>query len=121
MMGMIEDGIAEIKIAIEISNGEVANWKSDLAWAYAKLGKFEEVRKILNDLLKINEQSHKSETEIAGVYVSLGEKEKAMEWLEKAYDLHAGYLTSLNYDSSFDDIRTDPRFKALLEKIGFPN
>jgi adenylate cyclase len=121
MKGRIEEGIAEIKTAIEISKGEMANWKSDLAWAYAKMGNMEEVRNILAELLKTNEQSHKSETEIAAVYVSLGEKDKAFEWLEKAYDRHAGYLLGLNYDSSFDDIRTDPRFQALRKKIGFPD
>ena len=53
------------------------------------------------------------------IYVSSGEKDKAMEWLEKAYDRHAGYLLGINFDSSFDDIRSDPRFQALLKKIGF--
>ncbi len=119
--GMIEEGIAEIKKAIEISEGKFSNWISDLAWAHAKAGNIEEAKSILADLLRINEQSHKSETEIAGVYLSLGEKDKAMEWLEKAYDRHAGYLLAINYDCSFDDFRSDPRFRALLKKIGFPD
>jgi TolB-like protein/Tfp pilus assembly protein PilF len=119
--GMIEEGIAEIKIAIEISKGNVANWISDLAYAYARAGNINEVRKILADLLKINEESHKSETEIAGVYLSLGEKDKAIEWLEKAYDRRAGYLLGIIFDSSFDGFRSDPRFQALLKKIGFPD
>ncbi len=121
MKEMIEEGISEIKRAIEISKGKVANWISDLALAYARAGNINEVRNILADLLRINEQSHKSETEIAGVYLSLGEKDKAMEWLEKAYERHAGYLVNINYDSSFDDFRSDPRFQALLKKIGFPD
>ena len=50
------------------------------------------MRNILADLLKVNQQRHTSEKEIAGVYVSLGEKDKAMEWLEKAYERHAGIL-----------------------------
>ena len=121
MKGMIEEGISEIKRAIEISNGKIANWKSDLALAYAKAGNINEVRNILADLIRINEQSRMSETEIAGVYVSLGEKDKAMEWLEKAYERHAGYLVNINCDSSFEDLRPDPRFQALLKKIGFPD
>jgi hypothetical protein len=43
-----------------------------------------------------------------------------MEWLGRAYNRRAGYLLGINYDSSFEDFRSDPRFKALLEKIGFP-
>jgi len=119
--GMIEEGISEIKLAIDISGGKMAELKSDLAYAYSKAGKMDEVRNILADLLRINEHSHISEIQIAGVYVSLGEKDKAMEWLEKAYERHSGYIVILTYDSSFDAIRSDPRFKALLKKIGFPD
>ncbi len=116
MKGMNEEGISEIKIAIEISNGKVANWKSDLAYAYARTGNIKEVRNILADLLRINEQSHKSETEIAGVYVSLGEKDKAMEWLEKAYQRHAGYLVGINSDCSFDDLRLESQIQGFVEE-----
>ena len=121
MKGMIEEGISEIKLAIELSKGKVANWISDLALAYAKAGKINEVRNILADMLRINEQSQQPDTEIAGVYVSLGEKDKAMEWLEKAYNRRAGYLVMINVDSSFDDIRSDPGFQALRKKMGFPD
>jgi len=47
--------------------------------------------------------------------------ESAMEWPEKAYDLHAGYLANVSVDSSFEGFRTDPRFQAILKKIGFPD
>ena len=119
---MIKEGISEIKIAIEISSGKLANLKSDLADAYSRAGKIDEVRKILDDLLRMREQGHMSETAIAAVYLSLGEKDKAMEWLERAYERHAGYLVNINHnDSSFDGLRPDPRFQALLKKIGFPD
>lgn len=41
-----------------------------------------------------------------------------MEWLEKAYQDHIGYFLGINCDHVFDDIRGDPRFKALLKKVG---
>ncbi|HYB04221.1 MAG TPA: tetratricopeptide repeat protein, partial [Nitrososphaerales archaeon] len=122
MKGMIEEGISEIKAVLETSKEKVANWMSDLAWAYAQAGNINEVRKILADLLRMNEQGHASETEIACVYVSLGEKDKAMEWLEKAFERHSGYLAwGLNADASFDNLRSDPKFQALRKKIGFPD
>ena len=61
---------------------------SNLAWAYTKAGKIDEAKNILADLLRMKEQGYRSEAAIAGVYVSLGEKDKAMEWLEKAYEYH---------------------------------
>jgi adenylate cyclase len=119
--GMIEEGISEIKIAVENSGGLVADMKSDLAYAYAKAGNVNAVKNILADMLLMREQTNMSETQIAGVYVSLGEKDKAMEWLEKAYERHAGYIVGINFDSSFDDFRSDPRFQAFLRKVGFPD
>ncbi len=120
MKGMLEEGIPEVQKAIEISKGKIANWVSDLAYAYARAGKIKEVRNILVEMLRTNEQSQNAETEIAGVYASLSETHKTMEWLEKAYNRRAGYLVMINFDSSFDEIRSDPRFQALVKKIGFP-
>jgi hypothetical protein len=57
---------------------------------------------------------------LAGVYLSLGQKDKALELLEQAYRLHSGYFIIINYDLVFDDLRSDPRFQALMKKIGFP-
>ena len=117
--GMIEEGISEIKKAIEISGGKIANLKSDLAWAYAKAENTNEARNILADLLRMREHGYKYETEIASVYVSLGEYDKAMEWLETAYERRAGYIVWIDIDPSFDNLSPDPRFQALLKKIGF--
>ncbi len=116
--GMIEQGISEIKKAIEISDGKIANLKSDLASAYAKAGNTNEVRNILADSLRMGEQGYKYEPEIASIYVSLNEYDKAMEWLETAYAQRAGYTVFINCDPNFDNLRPDPRFRTLLKKIG---
>ena len=119
--GMFEKGISEIKIATDISGGNDVMQKNYLAFAYARTGNIDEVRNILADLLRMKEQGRGSETAIGGVYVSLGEKDKAMEWLEKAYERHDGYFLAINCEMTYDDLRPDPRFQALLKKIGFPN
>jgi len=81
----------------------------------------DEVRNILTELLAMREQGYRSEMAIGGVYLSLGEKDKAMEWLEKAYDRRDGFLVWINVDTNFENFRSDPRFQAFLKKIGFPN
>jgi hypothetical protein len=48
----------------------------------------------------------------------LGERDKALDWLERAYEERSGYLPMLGLDFVFDSLREEPRFKALLEKIG---
>ncbi len=56
MKGMIEEGISEIKKAIDLSGGNDVVKMNDLAYAYAKAGKLDEVKSILTDLLRMKEQ-----------------------------------------------------------------
>jgi adenylate cyclase len=121
LKGMIEEGIFEIKLCMDLTGGNDVMEKNDLAFVYARAGKMDEARHILADILEMEKRGHGSEVAIAGVYHSLGENSKAMEWLERAYERHAGFLVAINFDLSFEDFRPDPRFQALLKKIGFPD
>ncbi|MGH9789942.1 MAG: winged helix-turn-helix domain-containing tetratricopeptide repeat protein [Candidatus Acidiferrales bacterium] len=53
-------------------------------------------------------------------YCTLGEKEKALEWLEAAFASHTRDLVYMNVEPGYDLIRNDPRFRALLAKMKFP-
>jgi len=55
---------------------------------------------------------------IAGDYASLGEKDQALDWLEKSFQEHEGDLMYLNVDDRFAALRSDPRFQNLLHLIG---
>jgi TolB-like protein/DNA-binding winged helix-turn-helix (wHTH) protein len=58
---------------------------------------------------------------LAADYALTGENDKAFAWLDKAYDEREGQsLTLLKVDPSFKNLRSDPRFSALLRKIGLP-
>ena len=58
---------------------------------------------------------------IATVYASLGEKDKAFEYLEKAYEERSSDLPYfLKSDLRIDNLRSDPRFQDLLRRIGLP-
>jgi len=57
--------------------------------------------------------------EVAGVYAELGDKDRAFEWLDKAYR-NRSCLYWLRQDPRFDSLRPDPRFQELLAKIHFP-
>lgn len=118
--GQFEMGIAEIEKAIDLLDIK-SSAKGDLAYACVKAGKIEQARKILDGLIVAGEEGHTSKISIAEVYASLGENDKALEWLEGAYTDHAGQLISINCFQEFDNLRLDPRFQALLMKIGFPD
>jgi len=114
--GMFDVGISEIRRAIELGGG-ISN-KGDLAQALARVGGKNEARKILAELLDLREKGLKTEAAIANAYVGLGEYREAIDWLEKAYENRVSYLSSVNGDPFFAKLRPDPRYQALMKKIG---
>ena len=116
--GMVEQGLREVIAATP--HGQGASM-SDLAYAYAKAGKVEELRNLLTELLNEVVGNDGLATSVACVYAQLGEADEAMKWLEKAYEERVGYLVAANSDFAFDAIRADPRFQALMKKIGWTN
>jgi adenylate cyclase len=112
--GMTEEGLEEVKRAAAMSSSPSF---MDLAYAYVKAGKPEEARGILTNLLQSPEGGTANSMWIAGVYAALDEKEKALVWLERAYQEHSGYLVAIRADFIFDGLRDDPRFHALLKKM----
>jgi hypothetical protein len=58
--------------------------------------------------------------EVALVYAGLGEKDRAFEWLERAYKDHDKSLYFLKVDPTLDPLRSDPRFQDLLRRMNFP-
>jgi len=58
--------------------------------------------------------------QIGEVYAVRGEKEKAFEWLQISFDTHDSGTLGLLIDPLLRDLRTDPRYKSLLTKLGLP-
>lgn len=116
--GMFDVGIQEMQKVATVKN---PSSQSDLAYAYAKAGRFEELKKLLNELLDEADRNHELAVAVASAYANLGDRDRAFEWLERAYTGHIAYLTSANSDFVFDSIRSDPRFQALMKKVGFTN
>jgi TolB-like protein/Flp pilus assembly protein TadD len=118
--GMYEEAIKENKKWGDLTGNKI---KTDVALAHilATAGKNEEARKIIEDTGIENILSSNDFRGVALVYVALGEKEEAFEWLEKSYQKHEESLCSIMIDHKFDLLRDDPRFIAMLKKIGLAN
>jgi hypothetical protein len=71
---------------------------------------------LLDDLKKHPNPGYSGASEIAAVYVALGDSDRAMTWLGKGYEerFNPGVLLR----PGFDPIRSDPRFQNLLHRIG---
>jgi len=114
-----EEAIAPIQKAINLLGDEIADVIPILGYIYGRLGKETEAREILKQLDEIA-TTGKYVTPIswAWIYLGLGENDKAFEWLEKAYETHATWIVYIKIDPYYVNIRSDPRFKALLKKMG---
>jgi DNA-binding winged helix-turn-helix (wHTH) protein/tetratricopeptide (TPR) repeat protein len=115
--GKYQEAIAELRQAVALS----ANNPSTLAHlggAYARAGERGEALKILAELQRLAPQHYVSAFNQAIIYTSLGERERAFEWLEKAYEERANPLTTLKVEHIFDSLRADPRFADLLRRAG---
>ncbi len=89
-----------------------------LAQALSAAGREDDARRICADL----EQRARTETVpadyLALVYASLGENEKAFEALDRAVDERCWTLVFLGVDPTFDELRAEPRFQAVVERVG---
>lgn len=77
-------------------------------------------RKTLELMIPAAEEQYISPMAFAVLYTDLGEKDKAFEWLEKSFAEHNAWLPFLKTDPQFASLRSDPRFKDLVRRIGIP-
>jgi DNA-binding winged helix-turn-helix (wHTH) protein/TolB-like protein len=114
--GLYREAIAEFQKAIEFSDGNMG--LSSLGHVYAIMGRGDEAREVLRKLAERAKRVYVSPYEAAVIQAGLGQKDKALSSLEKAYADHSLWPTLLRFDPRLDDIRAEPRFKDLLQHIG---
>jgi eukaryotic-like serine/threonine-protein kinase len=91
---------------------------SSLAHAYAETGKETEAQEILNDLLEESKRGYVDPFDFALVYFALGEQDKAIEYLEKAYEYRSVMLPFIRTFPEWEGYSKEPRVVALLKKMG---
>jgi tetratricopeptide (TPR) repeat protein len=114
-----ENAFEELEQALKLSGNETS-FKAELANAYAVTGKKPEALAILHDLLALASKQYVSPYNLAVVYVGLGDKDAAFKWLNKAYDERSVRLINIAVHPRFASLRSDPRFAALVKRIGLP-
>ncbi|HET6796841.1 MAG TPA: tetratricopeptide repeat protein, partial [Gemmatimonadales bacterium] len=114
------DAIVELQTAVKLLKG--APWGlTMLGYAYAKAGKRAEARQIIVRLTTLAKERYVSSYEIAAIYVGLGEKESAFQWLSRAYEERSGWLPYVNVEPRLKPLHSDPRFQELVGKVGLPS
>ena len=76
--------------------------------------------RLLADMVEASKSRYIGAEGIAAVYVRLGDANSAFRWLDSAVVARSAYVLSLKADRKWDPIRADPRFAALVQRIGLP-
>jgi adenylate cyclase len=92
-----------------------------LGYAYAVSGERVKAEVALRELEQLAKQQYVSPTAFATIYLGLGNKEKCLDWLEKAYEERDSACWYLKIDQIYDSVRNEPRFQALVQKVFGPN
>jgi TolB-like protein/Tfp pilus assembly protein PilF len=120
LKGMYGEAIAQADKMISVwPTLEDAQILCFLGWVYAVSGRQEKARGFLNRMLDLREKRYVDAYMIGEVYAGLGEKDQAFEWLNKAYEERSGQMISIKIDPWIKNLRSDPRYKELLKKVGF--
>jgi adenylate cyclase len=92
-------------------------YRASLGYTSALLGDRAKAGQILGELEDLSRQRYVSPANVAAVYVGLGEKEKALDWLDKAFEDRDPVFWWIKSDQLYDSVRNEPRFQALMQKI----
>ena len=115
--GMFQEAIAEYKKNLLLA-GDDPYVISLLGYAYAVSGQHEEAKETLNQLQELQKKQYVPPYSIALIYTGLGEKDRAFEWLEKAFEDRSGAMIYLKVEPMLDRLRSDPRLSNLIQRLG---
>jgi TolB-like protein/Tfp pilus assembly protein PilF len=115
--GMYEEAIAEFQKAGDLEGQ--AETVAELGYVFAVSGKRSQAQEMLDELKERSEHAFVSPYNVAKVYVGLGEIDLTFEWLDRAFEERSEWLIWLKVDPKLDCIRSDSRFRKLMQRIGF--
>ena len=114
--GNLPEAKAELQKATELD--DLPWYIGAVGYAYAASGDRAKAAETLRRLDDLAKRRYVTPNAYFLVYLGLGEKEKALDWLEKCYQDQDGACWFLKVDPLSDGLRNEPRFRALLKKVG---
>jgi adenylate cyclase len=117
--GQLNEAIAEYRKAAELSDDPYV--LALLGQAYARAGQREEAQKILGRLSEETKSRYVHAYSFVLMYLALGDKERAIDEMERAYRERAGTdIVYIKIDPMLDELRGNPRFEALVQRVFAP-
>jgi len=116
-----QKGMYQEALAAQRRSMDTTIRSASLAHVFGRSGDRRAAEKITGDLLAQAKSHYVSAYDIAVAYSGVDDREKTFDWLNRAYEEHAGYLVFLGGDPRFKQLRADGRFQDLLRRMRFPN
>jgi len=115
--GRLKEAVAELETAVRMSNGRSGTGR--LAYAYGQTGRTDSALALTRVLSERYRRESVFPYGVAIGYAGMGDRERALEWLERAVDEHdPNVALYLRIDPLLDSLRDHPRFKRLLRRVG---
>lgn len=120
--GDSQHAITELKEMVKLGKDgtQLPQGVADLAHAYAVFGRKKEALQLLAELTEMSKSRFVPSWAFAIVHVGLGDKDRAFQWLDKAYDERPSDLQNIKVDPRMEPLRSDPRYQDLLLRMGLP-
>ena len=114
---MYDAAIAEFSNARELSHDSPESLAS-LAHCYAVSGKTRDGLTLLQTLIELSRRRYVSPFDLGLIHGALGQKEQAFEWLNRAYEIHDGWMIYITVDPRWNSLRGDSRFAEIVQRVG---
>jgi DNA-binding winged helix-turn-helix (wHTH) protein/TolB-like protein/cytochrome c-type biogenesis protein CcmH/NrfG len=112
-----DEAVAEFNKAIELSGGGSTEPFMQLGYALAKSGRRDEAVATLEKLKSLAAEGYVPAYNFAVIYNGLGEKEKALNYLEKSFEQREVQLAFIKIDTRWDNLRAEPRFAEIIKQM----
>ena len=116
---MFEEALAELEWALPFFQPLSIAMKAEVGSVYAILGRTEEAKRILRECEEASAHERAEDVNqmaLALIHLKLGNKDRALEWLEKAFEARTITPFLVKLLPYFDEISSDPRFEELLKR-----
>ncbi|MEY2546061.1 MAG: hypothetical protein QOG48_1178 [Verrucomicrobiota bacterium] len=114
----VSEAVAHVQRAIELDGAHTPDQLADLKRTFETQGAPAFFRKQAQLAQQLNASGkYRSPLLIALAYTAAGDNNEALTWLEKAVEMHAAWLPELKLEPTYDALRNDPRFVAMVRKV----
>ena len=115
--GRYEEALSDLTESVRLGGSSV-NHLAILSYVNGLAGRTDEARRLLLEIRVRANRGYASPIWSALAHLGLREIDAAFEWLDRAFEERDGSLILVTASPEFDPLRSDPRFRALLERMG---